>query len=74
MQAHPWFGGLDWAALARKELPAVYIPPRDEDELACFTEEVTEQEVDGSLFAPTSEADAGAAADDATWSDYWYTQ
>ncbi len=48
----------------------MYIPPRDEDELACFTEEVTEQEVDGSLFAPTSEADAGAAADDATWSDY----
>ena len=74
VQAHPWFGGLDWAALARKELPAVYIPPRDEDELACFTEEVTEQEVDGSLFAPASEVDAGAAADDATWSDYWYTQ
>ena len=29
LKSHPWFAGLDWCALAARDLRAPYIPPTD---------------------------------------------
>ena len=57
VQRHPWFAVVDWEALQRREVPAVYIPPAVAAAAAtavldCFDPEVTAEKVDAALFQP----------------------
>lgn len=54
VQRHPWFATVDWEALQRGEVPAVYIPPAPTEAAAlnCFDPEVTAGKVDAALFQP----------------------
>jgi serine/threonine protein kinase len=66
---HPWFAGIDFAALLRKELPAPWTPERAADDDVRYFEAYDESDGEGETEGPALRraappADGGGGGDD----------
>lgn len=58
IRRHPWFRGIDWAALEKKQLRPPMVPKAaSEDDTSYFDQYPDDEEEDAELFAPIDDSD-----------------
>jgi len=60
---HPWFKGMDWEKLLRKEFEPPYIPHVSKESTILIDEAFTKMDVSETIIPPPSNAPAGANSD-----------
>ena len=56
VQRHPWFAGVDFDAMLRKEIPPVFVPEQHDDPLKHFPDKLTTEVVEKADFQSPAKA------------------